>query len=56
MREKTLPQWGSPYQLVCINNYFNLSITAKLFNGGLGKGMHKTAHPSGGVGSLNPHR
>jgi hypothetical protein len=31
-------------------------IIAKLFNSGLGKGMHKAAHPSSGVGSSNPHR
>jgi hypothetical protein len=31
-------------------------ITAKPFDGGLRKGMHKAANPSGGVGSSNPHR
>jgi hypothetical protein len=30
-------------------------IVAKPFDGGLEKGMLKAAHPSGGVGSLNPH-
>ena len=28
----------------------------KFFDGGQGKGMHKAAHPLGGVGSSNPRR
>jgi hypothetical protein len=31
-------------------------IIAKPFDSGLGKGMCKAVHPSGGVGSSNPHR
>jgi hypothetical protein len=31
-------------------------IIAKPFDGGLQKGMRKAIHPSGGVGSSNPHR
>jgi len=28
----------------------------KIFDGGNGKGMRKATHPSGSMGSSNPHR
>jgi hypothetical protein len=39
-----------------MNFYFNLLNLLNRFDGVLGNIMRKATHPSGGVGSSNPHR